>query len=232
MKSTLESASRGALAGRPKLWLASSSKGKLAEFTRAARVQGIDLEALPEIVFLAPCVEDGFTFEANARKKAEYYSRHSDGLVFADDSGISVDALGGAPGVFSARFSGPGARDDANNAKLLAELSRALSPGAVGSSRAPNPCAAAHYVCVIALAARGRVITVTEGRADGIIVEPPRGSGGFGYDPYFFFPPLARTFAELTSEAKFAVSHRGEAFRKLLEYIEHRGTSRGRRQPA
>jgi len=206
-----------------KLWLASRSKGKLREFAEAARARGIDVEVLPEIDRLEPCVEDRLTFEANARKKAEYYSRHGDGLVFADDSGIAVDALGGAPGVFSARFSGPDATDDANNAKLLAELRRALHPGDIGSIESPNPRAAAHYVCVIALARQGHVLAITEGRANGIIVTPPRGSGGFGYDPYFFFPPLGRTFAELSPEAKFAVSHRGEAFRKLLDCLERSG---------
>lgn len=209
-----------------KLWLASSSEGKLREFAEAARSRSIDVEALPGIERLEPCVEDGLTFEANARKKAEYYSRHGDGLVFADDSGIALDALGGAPGVYSARYSGPAATDDANNAKLIAELSRALQPDVIGPSAAPNPHAAGHYVCVIALARRGQVLTVTEGRADGIIVAPPRGTGGFGYDPYFFFPPLGRTFAELSPEAKFAVSHRGEAFRKLLDYLQRSGGTR------
>lgn len=204
----------------PKLWLASSSNGKMREFAEAARAQGIDVATLPGFERLDPCIEDGLTFEANARKKAEYYSRVSDGLVFADDSGIVLDALGGAPGVFSARYSGPGATDDANNAKLIDELSRALDPGAIGPSEAPNRRAAAHYVCLIALARRGQIITVTEGCADGVIVVPPRGTGGFGYDPYFFFPPLGRTFAELSPEAKFAVSHRGKAFRKLLDYLE------------
>lgn len=220
MKSTPESAHGGAGARPPRLWFASSSNGKLREFAEAARARGIEVQALAEIGRLEPCVEDGLTFEANARKKAEYYSRYSDGLVFADDSGIAVDALGGAPGVFSARFSGPGATDDDNNAKLIAELRRALDQDWLGPSEAPNPRAAAHYVCVIALALRGRVLAVTEGRADGIIVAPPRGTGGFGYDPYFFFPPLGRTFAELSPEAKFGVSHRGEAFRKLLEHLQ------------
>ena len=219
IKSNPESALRGVYARPPKLWLASNSKGKLREFTEAARARGIDVETLPEIDRLEPCVEDGLTFEANARKKAEYYSRHSDGLVFADDSGIAVDALGGAPGVFSARFSGPAATDDANNAKLIAELRRALHAEDVGPIESPSPRAAAHYVCVIALARQGQVLAISEGRAHGIIVAPPRGSAGFGYDPYFFFPPLGRTFAELTPEAKFAVSHRGEAFRKLLDCL-------------
>ena len=210
-----------------KLWLASSSKGKLREFTQAARARDIEVGTLPDIDRLESCVEDGLTFEANARKKAEYYSRHGHGLVFTDDSGIAVDLLGGAPGVFSARFSGHDATDDDNNAKLLRELRRALHPEDVGPIESPNPHAAAHYVCVIALARQGQVLAIAEGRADGIIIAPPRGSGGFGYDPYFFFPPLGRTFAQLSPEAKFAVSHRGEAFRKLLDYLERSGGAPG-----
>ncbi len=150
------------------------------------------------------------TFEENARKKALHYSRHVPGPVFADDSGICVDALDGAPGVHSARFAGEGATDAENNAKLLAELRRAMS-----RSRE------AHYVCVIALAEGGKVLAVTEGRADGQIAETPSGSGGFGYDPYFYHLPLAKTFAELSPEEKFGVSHRGIAFRTLLEFVQN-----------
>jgi XTP/dITP diphosphohydrolase len=204
---------------RARLWFASTSAGKLREFAGAGRACGVMVERMPGIDGLEPCVEDGRTFEENARKKAAYYSSRADGRVFADDSGIAVDALGGAPGIFSARFAGPGATDAANNARLIQELGRALDPETLGTGTAPNPRAAAHYVCVIALAERGRVIAVTEGRAHGVIVAPPRGSGGFGYDPYFFFPALGRTFAELGAEQKFAVSHRGEAFRKLLDII-------------
>ncbi len=190
------------------LYLASANPGKLREFQEAARARGITVEAVPAIDGLPACAEDGATFEANARKKALHYSAYCQGLVFADDSGICVDALGGAPGVYSARFAGPGADDEANNAKLLAELRPFSAAGR-----------AAHYVCVIALARRGRILTVTEGRADGIILDAPRGSGGFGYDPLFLYPPLGSSFAELTPEQKFEVSHRGAAFRKLLDYL-------------
>jgi XTP/dITP diphosphohydrolase len=208
------------------LWLASTSPGKLREFTLAALGHGVRVDGLPGIDQLEPCVEDGLTFEENARKKALYYSRSADGLVFADDSGLCVDALGGAPGVFSARFAGVGASDLDNNAKVLKELRRVIGPKGWGRENiAQTPSGvplrtAAHYVCVIALAERGRIPTVTEGRADGAIIDQPRGSGGFGYDPYFFYPPLGATFAELSPEAKFAVSHRGEAFRKLLDYLQ------------
>ncbi len=173
---------------------------------------------MPRFSELPPCVEDGPTFEDNAAKKARHYSRHTEGLVFADDSGICVEALDGAPGVLSARFAGTNATDEENNRKLLAELRRMETVGA-GLKPAPTN-RAAHYVCVIALAERGKLVNVFEGRADGTILAVPRGKGGFGYDPLFFFPPLGRTFAELNPEEKFAVSHRGEAFRKLLDFLK------------
>lgn len=190
------------------MFLASANPGKLREFQQAARARGITLEPVPGIRELPACVEDGATFEANARKKALHYSAYCQGAVFADDSGICVDALKGAPGIYSARYAGRGAEDVANNAKLITELR-----GVPAAERG------AHYLCVIVLAQRHRVLTVTVGRADGLILESPRGSGGFGYDPFFFYPPLGRTFAELDADEKFAVSHRGEAFRKLLGYL-------------
>jgi XTP/dITP diphosphohydrolase len=190
------------------LYLASGNPGKVREFWQAATARGIVVEALPRFSELPACVEDGVTFEENACKKALHFSRSTQGLVFSDDSGLSVDALGGAPGVHSARYSGPEATDASNNAKLLRELERA---GARNRS--------AHYVCIIALARKGNLLGTFEGRADGLILEAPRGSGGFGYDPYFLFPPFGKTFAEVTAEQKFSVSHRGEAFRRLLEFL-------------
>ena len=199
------------------LYLASTNAGKLREFRQAGNSCGISVELVPGVQGLAPCVEDGATFEQNARKKALYYSAYAEGPVFADDSGLCVEALGGAPGVHSARFAGPATDDAANNHKLLREL-RPL----------PGPQRAAYYVCVIALAEHGRILTVTQGRADGVVLEAPRGSGGFGYDPLFFYPPLGKTFAELRPEEKFPVSHRGEAFRELMDWLsenyKHRGT--------
>jgi XTP/dITP diphosphohydrolase len=204
----------------PILYLASANPGKLREFQAAARPLGMDVRTLPRFCQIEPCVEDGDTFEANARKKALYYSALTSEKVFADDSGICVDALEGAPGVHSARFAGPEANDDANNQKLLAELHRREAAHAAPGKRLAPTSRAAHYLCVIALAQQGRVLTVVEGRADGLMVDKPRGTGGFGYDPYFLFLPLGKTFAELTPEEKFAVSHRGEAFRKLLDFLK------------
>ncbi len=199
----------------PTLYLASTNPGKLREFRQAARARGYLVEAVPEIERIPPCIEDGTTFEANARKKVLHYSSYMDGLVFADDSGICVDALGGAPCVYSARYAGPVATDEQNNQKLLEELRK------VEAAHAGEPLnRGAHYECVIALAERGRLLTTVEGRADGVMIDEPRGSNGFGYDPYFFFPPLNQTFAEISAEAKFAVSHRGGAFRKLLDFLD------------
>jgi len=204
------------------LYLASASPGKQREFQQAARPLGIAVKVLPGFCQRAPCVEDGATFEENARKKALHYSAFTDELVFADDSGICVDALGGAPGVHSARFAGPDATDEANNRKLLAELRRverdrdAVDPKVAPASRS------AHYICVIALARQGQIVTVVEGRTDGLIIDEPRGAGGFGYDPHFYYPPFGKTFAEVTPQEKSAVSHRGEAFRRLLAFLKPR----------
>jgi XTP/dITP diphosphohydrolase len=181
------------------LFLASTNPGKLREFQDAAAGMDVIVRPVPGISDLPPCVEDGCTFEANARKKALHYAAHRDGLIFADDSGLSVEALNGAPGVYSARFSGPGATDESNNRKLVLHLHREAAQ--------------------IALAEGERILTIVEGGCDGVILDSPHGHGGFGYDPYFFYPPLGKTFAELTPEDKFRVSHRGIAFRKLLESL-------------
>jgi XTP/dITP diphosphohydrolase len=162
-------------------------------------------------------VEDGLTFEANARKKAEHYSRLAAGeMVLADDSGLQVDALGGAPGVHSARYAadephqGENNSDDAaNNARLLREL-----------KDIPAERRSARFVCVIAAARDGQTLGVFQGKAEGVILDSPRGSSGFGYDPLFCFPPIGKTFAELNAEQKANYSHRGAAFRKFLEWYE------------
>jgi len=205
------------------LYLASSNPGKLREFREAASARGVTVMALPNFAELTACVEDGTTFEQNARKKAVHYSRNSPGRVFADDSGISVEALNGAPGVYSARFAGPHATDEQNNQRLLADIHQAEARRRAQHAKAERPPGlfnrSAHYLCVIALAEAGHVLSAVEGRADGVIIDEPRGAGGFGYDPYFFYPPLGKTFAEMLPEEKFAVSHRGTAFRKLLDYL-------------
>jgi XTP/dITP diphosphohydrolase len=187
-----------------KLYCATSNPGKVREYRELAG--GIDLELLPGMVKIAPCEETGATFEENAILKAVYYGAHTAGLLFAEDSGLEVDALGGAPGVYSARYAGEGAGDAANNRLLLERLCGVADR-------------TARYHCVIALARDGRLVRTFHGAVEGLIVDQPRGSGGFGYDPYFYFPPLEQTFAELSAEAKNAHSHRFAAFSKLVEFL-------------
>ncbi len=198
-----------------KLFLASSNPGKLAEYRALAATDSVlvanrpdaraEIELLAGFDSLPSFEEDAPTFAENAAGKALHYSRLGEALVFADDSGLVVPALGGAPGVHSARYAGPNATDAVRIAKLLGELG-----GRVGAERA------AHFVCAIALAERGRAIAIVTARVDGEILESPRGTGGFGYDPVFYCAAVKKTFAELLAEEKNQISHRGKAFRKML----------------
>jgi XTP/dITP diphosphohydrolase len=198
-----------------RILIATSNPGKIRDFAGAASVHGIDVAPLPNFASLPSVIEDGATFEANARKKAEAYSRHAAGeLVIADDSGLEVDALGGAPGVHSARYAADephtaetNTDDEANNAKLVREI-----------HRVPPQKRIARFVCWIAAAREGKTLAVFEGIAEGMIIEQPRGSNGFGYDPLFYFPSIGKTFAELSPEDKANYSHRGAAFVALLEW--------------
>ncbi|MGD0758549.1 MAG: RdgB/HAM1 family non-canonical purine NTP pyrophosphatase [Candidatus Sulfotelmatobacter sp.] len=204
-----------------RILIATSNAGKLRDFAGAAAAHGVEISGIPGFASLPSVVEDGDTFEANARKKAEEYSLHVPGeIVVADDSGLEVDALNGAPGVHSARYAAPellgtephaaGANtdDDANNARALREL-----------KNVPAPKRTARFVCVLAAARDGKTLATFRGAAEGIILEAPRGSNGFGYDPLFYFPQIQKTFAELTAEEKSRYSHRGAAFRKLLQWL-------------
>jgi XTP/dITP diphosphohydrolase len=199
-----------AAAGQKRLYLASGNPGKLREYRALAQRVGCvwELELLREYRAVPEFEEGAPTFAENAAGKALYYARSSDDLVFADDSGLVVPALNGAPGVRSARYAGPGASNEQRIAKLLQEMS-----GLEGSKRS------AHFVCVIAAARKDCVLAVVSGKVDGEIVKEPKGSGGFGYDPVFFFPGLGGTFAELSSEAKNTHSHRGKAFLRLIEVL-------------
>jgi XTP/dITP diphosphohydrolase len=196
-------------AARKKLYLASGNPGKLREFQILAAGHALELELLPGYTTLPEFEEAAPTFAENAAGKALYYSKHCDGTVFADDSGLVVPALSGAPGVLSARYAGLGASSDQRNAKLLSELR-----GKKDEERV------AYFVCVIAAALHGRALVVVSAKVDGKILEAPRGSGGFGYDPVFNFPALGKTFAELSAEEKNRKSHRGKAFRRLMEVLE------------
>ena len=180
---------------------------------------GIVVEGLADFASLPEAVEDGATFEENARKKAEHYSRFAPGeLVLADDSGLSVDALNGAPGVYSARYAAAdetsgNSSDVANNLKLLRELKTFAEARRT-----------ARFVCVISAAQDGREVAHFRGEARGVILREARGDKGFGYDPLFYFPSLAKSFAELTSDEKALVSHRGDALRKFLAWARHSGS--------
>lgn len=195
--------------------IATSNTGKLRDFAGAASKFGIEVAVIPNFSSLPVVVEDGATFEANARKKAEAYSRAvPDEIVIGDDSGLEVDALGGEPGVHSARYAAdePHAAetntdDEANNAKLIGEI-----------KRIPLAQRTGRFVCWIAAARDGETLAVFEGKAEGRILDQPRGHNGFGYDPLFYFPQIGKTFAELTAREKADYSHRGAAFRKFLEW--------------
>jgi XTP/dITP diphosphohydrolase len=196
--------------------VATSNPGKLRDFAGAAAPLGITIATIPHFSSLPEVVEDGTTFEENARKKAEAYSLAVPmELVMADDSGLEIDALGGAPGVHSARYAATEPHeaernmdDAANNAQVLREL-----------EGIPDSQRTARFVCVLAVARDGRALHTCSGTAEGIILKAPRGENGFGYDPLFFFPAIQQTFAELTAVEKARYSHRGAAFRALLEWL-------------
>jgi XTP/dITP diphosphohydrolase len=202
--------------------IATSNAGKLRDFVGAAAPLGIEIVPLPNFSSLPAVVEDGLTFEENARKKAESYSREAPGeIVLADDSGLEVDALKGAPGVHSARYAAEAPHlmnnntdDEANNARLLREL-----------KEIPADKRSARFVCVIAAARDGQTLEVFRGEAEGTILNRARGSNGFGYDPLFYFPQIQKAFAELTPEEKAQYSHRGAAFRQFLAWYQATNSS-------
>jgi XTP/dITP diphosphohydrolase len=202
-----------------RLFVATSSQGKLRDFRTAAQAHGVDIEPLPALATIPAPEENGDTFAANATLKAVYYSRFAPGqVVLADDSGLEVDALDGAPGVRSARFAAdtgltdsPDANDNTdvwNNMVLMQHLA-----GVPGDKRS------ARYRCVLVAARDGEPLHTAEGAVDGFILEAPRGTGGFGYDPLFYLPTLDSTMAEIDLETKLSVSHRGRAVATMLEML-------------
>jgi len=202
-----------------RLYAATTSQGKLRDFRAAAQAHGFELDPLPGLAAIPAPEEDGATFAANALLKAVYYSRFTPGeLVLADDSGLEVDALNGAPGVRSARFAAdcglvdsPDANDNTdvwNNMVLLQRL-----------AGVPAERRAARYRCVLVAARDGEALHTAEGSVEGIILNEPRGLGGFGYDPVFFLPALDRTMAEIDLETKLSLSHRGRAIKALLPLL-------------
>lgn len=197
-----------------KLFLASSNIGKLWEYLELASGSGVTIELLPRFGEFPSFEESAPTFAENSVGKALHYSRFADEAVLADDSGLEVPVLDGAPGVFSARYAGPGASDADRVQKLLREMR-----GKEGAERR------ARFVCVTAVARAGRAIAVVSDLARGVITEEPRGDGGFGYDPIFLFEQLGRTYAELTPAEKNAYSHRGKSFSKLLYMLSSDGVA-------
>lgn len=193
-----------------RLFIASSNEGKLREYRALAAAAGafLELALLPNFDALPPFEEGSPTFAENAAGKALHYSRFTPELVVADDSGLVVPALGGAPGVYSARYAGPDASDADRIRKLLGEMS-----GIKGESRR------ARFVCLIAVAKAGEILGLFSASAEGEILDTPRGDHGFGYDPVFFFSELGKSYAEISREEKNLHSHRGKAFRKALDFL-------------
>jgi XTP/dITP diphosphohydrolase len=199
-----------------RLYAATTSAGKLRDFRTAAQAYSVSIEPLPNLEKISAPEEDGDTFLANAATKAIYYSRFAPGeLVVADDSGLEVDALGGAPGIRSARYAAdsglvdsPDANDNTdvwNNMLLLQRL-----------VEIPDALRTARYHCTLVAARDGEIVQTADGTVEGIILDAPRGTGGFGYDPLFYLPELGKTMAEIDLDTKLTVSHRGRAIQALL----------------
>jgi len=192
-----------------KLVAATTNPGKLAELLRACKevgAGGFEVTSLAGMRQIVPPEETGATYEENARLKAAYYSQFTSAAVLAEDSGLEVKALGGAPGVRSARYAGEGAGDQENNARLLDAM----------KGREDRE---ARFVSVVAVVRQGAVVATARGEVAGTILEAPRGANGFGYDPLFFYPPFGCSFAEVEAERKFEVSHRGNALRSLVHTL-------------
>ncbi len=189
------------------LVLATRNEGKISEFRSLVSDFGIEIKCLDDFGPIPDVEEDGETFEDNALKKARFTARVLGLPSIADDSGLMVQALGGVPGVRSARYAGDGATDNANNLKLLTAMNGVNDREAT-------------FMCVIAIAVPRGPALIYEGRCDGVITQRLTGEQGFGYDPLFFYPPLKKTFAQLSSEEKSRVSHRGRAIGELRDEFE------------
>jgi XTP/dITP diphosphohydrolase len=191
------------------LLIGTGNRDKAAELAEILQGLPWDVKSLADFPHVPEPIEDGDTFEANALKKAVYYGRRFDVCCVADDSGLAVDALDGAPGVYSARYAGDDCTYADNNAKLLREL-----------ADVPQEKRSARFICCAAFAHRsGRTHTET-GVAEGRIILEPRGNGGFGYDPLFLPRGFELTFAEMPPDQKHKISHRGRAFQRLRAYLE------------
>ena len=192
---------------RQLLVLATRNAGKTREIRGFLGDFPVEIKNLDDFGPIPPVEEDGTTFDENAYKKASFTAKILGLPALADDSGLEVEALGDAPGVHSARYAGPSATDAENNARLLREMEGKTNR-------------AAAFVCVISIAVPSGVAITYESRCEGLIAEAPGGNKGFGYDPVFYYPPLNRTFAQLSAEEKNRVSHRGKALAELKEEFE------------
>ena len=194
---------------RRTLLVATTNPGKLREIRALLGGAGVELLTLDDLPAMPAPEETGTTFTENARLKAQYYSTKSGQLTVAEDSGLVIDALGGEPGVHSARYLGDAATYQDRFNDILRRLNAQSSAGRT-----------ARFVCALAVAEGDTILFETTGTVEGTITERPVGTAGFGYDPIFFFPPYGRTLAEVTGEEKLAVAHRGQAFRALAVWLE------------
>jgi XTP/dITP diphosphohydrolase len=192
----------------PEILLATHNAGKVREIRRVAEHRDWHWHGLDDFPDVPEAIEDADTFIQNSRKKALHYSAATGLLTLADDSGLEVDCLGGAPGVHSARYAGRAHDYGANNRKLVAAV-----------AGVPLEQRTARFRCAMVLARPGTVLAETNGIVEGLIVDEPRGSGGFGYDPHFLLPDRGQTMAELSPDEKNALSHRGQALRAMLPKI-------------
>jgi len=198
------------------LYPATTNIGKFAEFKSAALAEGVQIDKLPGIDLMPEPTENATTLMGNAEIKGRAYSLLAPGLlVLADDSGLEIDALGGDPGVGSARFAdrlgfepNAGHKDIRNNLCVLSLL-----------AALPNPSRTARFVCTLVIARDGEILLRSDGTVEGELLEKPRGTSGFGYDPLFLIPSLGLTLAEISKEQKWQISHRGNAFRSLLAQL-------------
>jgi len=190
--------------------IATSNPGKFREIVAELSSPGLKFISLRDLPHIAPCEEHGATFRDNADQKAQYYARATGCPTIADDSGLEVDVLGGEPGVRSARYAGQPTDDLANNRKLLKAL-----------ADVPLEKRTARFRCAMTLASPdGEILARSEGVIDGLILDEPRGRGGFGYDPHFYVPRLDKTTAEISQAEKNKISHRGQAARAMKSTLQ------------
>jgi XTP/dITP diphosphohydrolase len=184
-----------------RIFCATGNPGKLHEFRMAS-------PHIEPLLGIPACEETGSTFEENAIQKALYYSPHADGILFADDSGLEVEALRNAPGIYSARYAGLNATNQQNNDLLLRNMEGVTNRKA-------------RFVCVVALAKRGKLLQTFRGEVEGEILTSLEGTEGFGYDPLFYYPPFGKSFGQVPDDQKFGVSHRGHALLAMMNYLKY-----------